>query len=190
MYKYLLNNNPNIEITKHKFDNKKIEFTKTFKILGVIIDIRLSFNQHVISICKKVNSVTGLFCTNSYIFSDKTKPILFKTLYCGAAYFHYSIYKHKYSIEKCIAKSLNKFLKIKIFNLEIKEQFIILHKYEILPISYRLFVHFCTFLFNTCHNLKFTFFLNILTKNQRSNVRNPFYHTLSIQNLDNFLLYL
>ena len=34
-----LNNNPNIEITKHKFinfDNKIVEFTKTFKILGVM----------------------------------------------------------------------------------------------------------------------------------------------------------
>ena len=178
-----LNNDPNIEITRHKyiyFDGKKIEFTKTFKLLGAIIDNRLNFNQQVVSICKKVNSITGLLCKSSYLFSKKTKPILFKMFilnrfeYCGAAYFHQSIYKHIDIIEKCFAKSLNRFLKIKIFTLEIKEQFHILHNYQILPIRYRLFVHFCTFLFNSCYNLKFNFFLNKLIKNQRSNVRNPY----------------
>ena len=63
-----LYNDPNIEITKHQFiyfNNKKIEFTKNIKVLGISIDNRLNFNKQVESICNKVNSITGLLCRNS-----------------------------------------------------------------------------------------------------------------------------
>ena len=58
-----LNNNPNVDLSQHKyinFNNKKIKFVRTFKLLGVIIDNRLNFEDHTVSICKKVNSITGL----------------------------------------------------------------------------------------------------------------------------------
>ena len=204
-----LNNDPNIEIAKHKFihfNNKKIEFTKNIKVLGIFIDNRLNFNKQVESICNKVNSITGLLCRNSYLFSKKTKPILFKTFilnrfeYCGAAYFHQSIFKHIDLIEKCYAKSLNKFLGIKIFTLETKDQFHLLSKFNILPIKYRLFVHFCCFLFNTCCNHKFNFFFESVVINQRSNARNTYlpntfnkdhgqfsFTTIAIKLLNNFI---
>ena len=66
-----LNNNPNVDLSQHKyinFDNKNIKFVRTFKLLGVIIDNRLNFEDHTVSICKKVNSKTGLL-KKVHIFS-------------------------------------------------------------------------------------------------------------------------
>ena len=57
----LLNNDLNIEISQHKFIvylDKQIKFAKTFKLLDVIFDNRLNFEDHAVSISKKVNSIT------------------------------------------------------------------------------------------------------------------------------------
>ena len=59
----LNSNDPDVDISKHKhimFKDKKITFVKNFRLLGFIIDNQLRFEDQVKSICKKVNSITGL----------------------------------------------------------------------------------------------------------------------------------
>jgi hypothetical protein len=110
-----LNNNLNIDISQHKFisfKDKKIKFVKTFKLLGFIIDNKLSFENQIVSICKKVNSITGLLAKSSYLFTDKIKPTLFKLFvmnrfeYCGVALIHLTNRSIFSRLEKCFAKSI------------------------------------------------------------------------------------
>jgi len=135
--------------------------------LGVIIDNRLNFEDHAISISKKVNSITGLLTKGSYLFTYKIKPTLFKLFimnrfeYCGVAWLHSLNQQCSDRLERCFAKSILRFLKVNIFSLSGKDQFVFLFKFNILPLKYRLFFHFCTFLFNLCKN-KHVFFTKIL----------------------------
>ena len=54
-----------------------------------------------------------------------------------------------------------------IFSLTGKDEFILLSKYNIFPLKYRLFFNFCTFLFNLCKNNNI-FFLNNFKTNSIS----------------------
>ena len=76
------------------FKDIKIKFVKNVRLLGFIIDNQLGYEDQVKSVCKKVNSITGLLCKSSNLFRDKIKPSLFKLFitnrfeYCGAAILH------------------------------------------------------------------------------------------------------
>ena len=181
-----LNNNLNIDISQHKFisfKDKKIKFVKTFKLLGFIIDNKLSFENQIVSICKKVNSITGLLAKSSYLFTDKIKPTLFKLFvmnrfeYCGVALIHLTNRSIFSRLEKCFAKSILRLIKVNIFSFTGKDEFIFLSKFNIFPLKYRMFFHFCTFLFNLCKNSN-PFFINNFVKNisntRRHFVENPF----------------
>ena len=178
-----LNNNPNIEISQHKyisFKDKNITFVKNFKLLGFIVDNKLKFEDQVRAVCKKVNSITGLLAKSSYLFSDKIKPTLFKLFimnrfeYCGAAIMHLPNRTCLERLEKCFAKSLLRLLKVNIFTFSDADAFIFLKKkFNILPLKYRLFFHFYTFLFNLCINNNI-FFINNFNKNTRSTRSLPF----------------
>ena len=121
---FVLNsNNPDVDISKHKhimFKDKKITFVKNFRLLGFIIDNQLRFEDQVKSICKKVNSITGLLCKSSYLFTDKIKPSLFKLFimnrfeYCGAAILHLPNKKCLDRLEKCFSNSISRFLRVNI----------------------------------------------------------------------------
>jgi len=175
-----LNNNPNVDLSQHKyinFNHKNIKFVRTFKLLGVIVDNRLNFEDHTVSICKKVNSITGLLKKGSYLFTDKIKPTLFKLFimnrfeYCGVTWLHSINQVCLDHLEKCFAKSILRFLRINIFSdkLTVKDKFIILSKFNILPLKYRLLFHYCTFLFNLIIN-KNIFFTN--NENYAKNLHN------------------
>ena len=70
-------------------------------------------------------------------------------------------------LEKCFAKSILRFLKVNIFSLTGKDEYIFLAKFNILPLKYRLFFHFLTFVFNLFKNNNiFTTKDNNYTKNQ------------------------
>jgi hypothetical protein len=173
-----LNNNPNVDLSQHKyinFNHKNIKFVRTFKLLGVIVDNRLNFEDHTVSICKKVNSITGLLKKGSYLFTDKIKPTLFKLFimnrfeYCGVTWLHSINQVCLDHLEKCFAKSILRFLRINIFSdkLTVKDKFIILSKFNILPLKYRLLFHYCTFLFNLIINK------NIFFTNNENYAKNP-----------------
>ena len=101
-----------MNIIHHKainFKNKNIKFVRTFQLLGVIIDNRLNFEDQVISICKKVNSLTCLLTKGSYLFTNKIKPTLFKLFimnrfeYYGSAWFPSINQQCLDRLEKCFA---------------------------------------------------------------------------------------
>jgi len=43
--------------TEYYLDNQKLDTTSKAKYLGVILDLKLSFNHHVDTTCKKTNSI-------------------------------------------------------------------------------------------------------------------------------------
>ena len=177
----LNNNDPDVDISKHKhimFKDKKITFVKNFRLLGFIIDNQLRFEDQVKSICKKVNSITGLLCKSSYLFTDKIKPSLFKLFimnrfeYCGAAILHLPNRKCLDRLEKSFSNSISRFLSIFItFNInyfqDIDSFSILKKKFNIFPLKYRLFFHFCTFLFNLCKSNNI-FYKNNFIRNSRN----------------------
>ena len=57
--------------------NEKIDFLTEIKILGVIIDNKLLFSSHILSLSKKVNSKYFLLSKSLYLFSSSFRPILF-----------------------------------------------------------------------------------------------------------------
>ena len=142
--------------------------------MGVIIDNRLNFEDHAISISKKVNSITSLLTKDSYLFTYKIKPTLFKLFimnrfeYCGVAWLHSLNQQCSDRLERCFAKSILRFLKVNIFSLSGKDQFVFLSKFNILPLKYRLFFHFCTFLFNLCKNKHIFFTKNFKINSNRT----------------------
>ena len=76
--------------------------------------------------------------------------------YCGSAWLHSINQQCLDRLEKCFAKSILRFLKKNIFSLTGKDEFTFLAKFNVFPLKYRLFFHFCTFSFNY---LKITIFL-------------------------------
>ena len=132
-----LNNDPNIELSQHKyisFKDKNITFVKNFKLLGFTVDNKLRFEDQIRAVCKKVNSITSLLAKSSYLFSDKIKPTLFKLFimnrfeYCGAAIMHLPNRTCLERLEKCFAKSLLRLLKANIFAFSDADAFIFLKK--------------------------------------------------------------
>ena len=105
-----------------------------------------------------MSSLTCLLTKCSYLFTDKFKPTLFKLFimnrfeYCGSAFLHSINQQCLDRLEKCFAKSILRFLKMNIFSLTGKDEFTFLSKFNIFPLKYRLFFHFCTFLFNLFKN--------------------------------------
>jgi len=127
------------------------------KLLGVIIDNRLTFGAQVTSICKKVNSKTFLLNKSLYLFTENFKPILFKLFiqsqfdYCSSLIMHLDT-THRDKLAKCFAKSIHRVLKIKIFSLTLDEQYTKLLSIKILPLAFRQYFRFCTFLHGTIKN--------------------------------------
>ena len=63
-----------------KFGDNYLEKVKTTKILGLIIDERISFKSHIDSVCNKLSSRIGLLSRISYYLPSKTLNIIYKTL--------------------------------------------------------------------------------------------------------------
>jgi hypothetical protein len=71
-----------------------IPFVKTFRYLGVMIDDKLNFHQHVKKICQQVTFKTNVLKKCAYLFDIQFKTILFKLFiqsqfdYCSTLLFH------------------------------------------------------------------------------------------------------
>jgi hypothetical protein len=139
-------------------NNTSIPFSSEVKLLGVIIDNKLSFTSQTNNICKKVNSKTHLLSKSLYLFTDQFKPTLFKLFiqsqfdYCSTLLIHHSNKSNKDRFSTCFCKSIKRILNINIFTNNCEDQYHKLHKFKILPLSFRHFFRFCTFLFNTLKN--------------------------------------
>ncbi len=71
-----------------------IPFVQTFRYLGVMIDDKLNFHQHVKKICQQVTFKTNVLKKCAYLFDLQFKTILFKLFiqsqfyYCSTLLFH------------------------------------------------------------------------------------------------------
>ena len=87
--------------------------------------------------------------------------------YCGAAILHLPNKKCLDRLEKCFSNSILRFLRVNINSCQDIDSYYFLKKFKIFPLKYRLFFHFCTFLFNLCKN-KNILYKNNFIKNPRS----------------------
>ena len=60
-----------------KIDDTDIKSSSSKKLLGVIIDNKLTFNEHVSKLCKKAsNKLHALARTSKYMTKDKLRTIM------------------------------------------------------------------------------------------------------------------
>ena len=132
----------------------KIPFVTKFTLLGVTLDQYLTFDLHTISICSKINWKISVLKKSSYLFDLKFRVILFKLFiiskydYCSSLFIHFSDNINSERLENNYAKALRSYLKIKIKNLNIEEQYKTLKHYKLLPLNIRLFQNFVFFIFS------------------------------------------
>ena len=90
----------------------KINNIETVKYLGVIIDNKLKFDHHTISVCHKVNYKT-IVLKCAYLFDFGLKTTLFKLFilssfdYCSTLFFYLSK-SHVNSTESSVFRRLEK----------------------------------------------------------------------------------
>jgi len=166
-----------------------IPFVQTFRYLGVMIDDKLNFHQHVKKICQQVTFKTNVLKKCAYLFDLQFKTILFKLFiqsqfyYCSTLLFHLNNKSDQEKLETLFSKSLNKFLNIKLYKsctflkngktknknlkLNLADQIKVLESFELFPIKLRFFYHFLSFIHT---NLKFASNFPLCSKilNQRN----------------------
>ena len=75
-------------------DGTSIELSTTCKLLGVLIDERLNFNNHVASLCKKISKQIAIIFRFRKLLSFQTKLTLYKAYilphftYCSTVWMH------------------------------------------------------------------------------------------------------
>jgi hypothetical protein len=173
---------------KIKCNGDNISMSSEVKLLGVIIDNKLSFASQITNICKKVNSKTFLLNKSLYLFTENFKPILFKLFiqshfdYCSTVIMYQSNQSYKNRLITCFNRSIKRLLKINLSGLALSEQHDKLKKVNILPLLYRHFFRFCTFLFNTLKNNN-TFVSTSLNNNLSSSSTRNQYSELSFKKI-------
>jgi hypothetical protein len=180
-------------LLKIKCDNNSIPLSKEVKLLGVVIDNKLSFGPQAAALCKKINSKTHLLQKSLYLFTDKFKPILFKMFiqslfdYCSTLTTHFSNHLFIDNIELCFSKSIFRILKVKIKSKLLPEQYKILEKFNILPLRLRNFSHLCIFIL-TIFRYRNPFFFNIFNslKKTNSSTRSIFNNPVFKKSFKNF----
>ena len=161
----------------------EIEVVTEFKLLGITIDEKLTFEPHVKLLRTKVTQ--KLFAIKKIFFlSYKIKVHFFKTFilphfdYCSSLFIYFSntlLDNIKGLYNNCL---------FHLFDLDfrgksIEEQFETLKPLNLLPFKYRIFLRFSTFCFKILNNIiLFNFFKelkpNINVKNTRCHSRNIF----------------
>ncbi len=169
--------NRKLELTKNDhimFNHEKINFVESTKLLGVVIDQRLKFNEHIKNVCKKVNS-TILLVNSNHLFPTKFRTTLFKLFiipnydYCGSLFMKLHNKKDIEKIDKNFKKSIRRLLKINLFEKSLADQYKSLLNFNILPYLYRSFYHYCTFLFNLESNENIEFSKKFIKNDRPSN---------------------
>jgi hypothetical protein len=91
---------------------------------------------------------------SSYLFDLKFRIILFKLFiqskyaYCSTIFFHFTRKQNYTRLESSFAKSLNKYLRINIAQMDVVNQYEHLKTFKLLPIRLRYFQNFVFFTFN------------------------------------------
>ena len=162
------------------FDGLMIPFVEQTKILGVIIDDRLKFNLHIIAIFKKINSKVHLLSRNLYLFTSNFRTSLFKIFiqshfdYCSSLFIHLPSKADQARLESVFSKSIKKIINLNIKNLNPSIQYKLLYNFNILPLIFRSFQHYCTFIHSTFKfNSNSILALSILIYNARNKLIQP-----------------
>ena len=121
-------------------NDKQKKLVNTVKILGVLVDNKLSFSEQCSNICSKVNSKTFLLNKSLYLFTKSFVPILFKIFiqsqfdYCSTLIIHFSDKSNHSRLNTCFAKSIHRLLKLKLYSSTPEEQYnVLFSKFNILP---------------------------------------------------------
>ena len=61
-------------------DNEEIECTSSLNLLGVLIDNKLNFSEHIQQVCQKANCKTGVLSRMKNLVPERTKLHLFKAV--------------------------------------------------------------------------------------------------------------
>ena len=160
----------------------KVEVVSEFKLLGITIDEKLTFETHVKLLRTKVTQ--KLFAIKKIFFlSYKIKVHFFKTFilphfdYCSSLFLYFSN-----TLLNAIKGLYNNCL-FHLFNLDfrgksIEYQYETLKPMNLLPFNYRIFSRFSTFCFKILNNLILSDFFKELKPN--NNVKNIRCHTRNI----------
>ena len=153
----------NFNTTHHKFDYRncdlffdgiKIEFLEHTRILGVIIDHNLDFNEHIKQTCNKVNGKTRQLQKSAFMFGCNFKTTLFKSFilskfdYCSTVFINNIFFYTDSKLVRCFNSSLKRLLNIEISFVTPSFQLSMLKKIHLLPLKLRLIVRFATFVHN------------------------------------------
>jgi hypothetical protein len=161
-------------------DNHEIEFVDEFKLLGVTIDNKLTFESHIDNIISKVNSKSFTLLSNLKYFPFKFRSSLFKLFivpnfdYCSSAFIHLGNKTRRNRVQNCFNKAIKRLLNIRLENLNEKEQLAKLMAHNILPPFYRQFYRFCCFILIVLRNIKLDLNSELVKcKNIRNNYIQP-----------------
>jgi Reverse transcriptase (RNA-dependent DNA polymerase) len=144
-----------------------IEVVSEFKLLGVIIDKHLSFNAHVNDVKIRVN--TRLYSIKKiYFLSERVKIQFFKTFilpifdYCSSLFVYFSK-TLLCSLDNFFSVCLARLLNLDIKHLDVKDQFVLLSKFNLLPFRIRLFHRVSNLCFKIMnkHSLEFLHCTNL-----------------------------
>ena len=165
-------------------ENKQVEVVNEFKLLGCILDSKLTFNQHFknlrATILKKLFAIKRIF-----FLSEKIKVQFFKTFilphfdYCASLFIYFTktlITSH----EKLYNLCLFHLVKLELNSLSIDIQAKTLEKFQLLPYCYRIFKRFAFFAFKITNKKILKIFQNkqVLSENEQSTrdlTRNIYY---------------
>jgi hypothetical protein len=120
--------------------NNKIRFENNTKLLGVIIDQNLNFNDHIGMVIKKVNTKLYILSRSLNLFTTEFKSIVFKLFiyshfeYCSTIFFVGNIIK---KLNRTYYKAIRMFFKIKISRTSIEAQYNELIEFNICPLAIR-----------------------------------------------------
>ena len=161
-------------------DNNHISLCTQVKLLGVMIDNKLSFGPQSKQLCGKITTKTNQLKKSLYLFTPNFKPNLFKIFiqslfdYCSTLTTFFSNKTNEDRIENCFVKSLYMLTGVKIKNMTLDKQYESLIKINILPLRLRFFFRFCTFTFNILKNKNFYFMPIYLAHRSLLNTRSEF----------------
>ena len=162
-----------------------IPFVDQTKILGVVLDDKLRFNHHIISLCKRVNSKVHMLSRNLYLFSIDFRSILFKLFiqplfdYCSSLFMHLDNKIDQNRLTSVFSKSIKKLLNINLFNLTPNIQLILLSNFNILPLIFRYFQRLSFFIHSLFKfNTKSSLVSSIFIFNNRNNLIHQSFQTL------------
>ena len=123
-------------------DNHNIEFVDEFKILGVKIDNKFTFDSHIGNIVSKVSSKTNILLRNIKSFPYCFRISLFKLFivpnfdYCSSVFIHLVNKTRNNRIKKSFNRSMKRLLNVEIDLLTENEQLAKLKEFDILPPFY------------------------------------------------------